>query len=56
MTKPVANVQVRKHALGTFVVDPLFHIHPKEKIPLKNTAKLAGVNEPIERTYMQRLS
>jgi hypothetical protein len=56
MSKAVTNVQVRKQTLGTFAGDPLCHIHQKEKIPLKNAAKLAGVNEPIERTYMQRMS
>jgi adenylyl- and sulfurtransferase ThiI len=28
----VTNVQVRKHAFSTFVINPLFHIYQKEKI------------------------
>ena len=45
------NVKVGKHTLGTFVGDPLFRIHQKEKIPQKIAAKLASANEPIERPY-----
>jgi hypothetical protein len=33
--KPVTNVQVKKHALGTFVVNPLVHISQREKIASK---------------------
>jgi hypothetical protein len=29
---PITNVQVEKHALSTFVINPLFHIYQKEKI------------------------
>ena len=29
---PVTNVEVRKHALSTFVIDPLVHIYQKEKM------------------------
>jgi predicted GTPase len=32
MSKLVTNVQVRKHALSTFVVNSFIHIHQKEKI------------------------
>ena len=35
-SKPVTNVEVRKHALSTFVVNPLVHICQKEKIAAKN--------------------
>ena len=35
-SKPGTNVQVRKHALNTFVIHPLVHIDQKEKIAAKN--------------------
>jgi hypothetical protein len=35
MSKPVTNVQVRKHALSTFVANPLVYIYQKEKIAPK---------------------
>ena len=38
----VRNVQVRKHTLRIFVINPLFHISQKAKI----TAKIAIVNRP----------
>jgi hypothetical protein len=39
MSKPVANVHVRKQALSMFIVNPLIHIHQKKKI----AAKIAGI-------------
>jgi hypothetical protein len=35
-SKPVTNVQVRKHALVIVVINPLVHIYQKEKIVAKN--------------------
>ena len=32
MSDAVTNIQVRKHALSTFVVNSFIHIHQKEKI------------------------
>jgi hypothetical protein len=34
-SKPVRNVLMRKHALSTFVINPLVHIYQKEKIATK---------------------
>jgi hypothetical protein len=39
-SKSDANVQVRKHALSTFVIDPLVHIYQKEKIAAKNRSRM----------------
>ena len=44
MSKPDTNAQVKKHILGTFVINPLFHIHQKKKIALEIAAKIASVN------------
>ena len=42
-SKPVTNVQMRKHALSTFVVNPLIHIHQKEETTaLIRTLELRG--------------
>jgi hypothetical protein len=42
-----SNVQVRKHALSTFIINPLVGIH-QEKMSLKIAAKIASVNGPLE--------
>jgi hypothetical protein len=38
---------VKKNALSTFVVNPLIHIHQKEKIALEIAVKVASVNRPL---------
>jgi hypothetical protein len=35
MSEPVTNIQVRKHALSTFVINQLVHIGQKKKITLE---------------------
>ena len=33
----MTNVQVKKHAPGTFVTNPHYHIHQKEKVAVNHT-------------------
>jgi hypothetical protein len=37
---------VEKNPLSTFVVNPLIHIHQKEKIALEFAVKIASLNGP----------
>ena len=48
MSKPDTNVQVKKHILRTFVINPHFHICQKKKIALEIVAKIAGINGPLQ--------
>jgi hypothetical protein len=43
-SKAVTNVQVRKHALSTFVINPLVHIYQKEQIAVRNRLSVRIVN------------
>ena len=45
-SKPDTSVQVKKHILNTFVINPLFHICQKKKIALEMADKFASVNGP----------
>jgi hypothetical protein len=56
MSELVTNVQVKKNALDTFVINPLIHIRQKEKIALKIAVKVASVNGPLRITLQAILS
>ena len=52
--KPVTNIQVRKHAQSTFVINPRVHIYQKEKIVLKIAAIYASVKAGQTRMWVEK--
>jgi hypothetical protein len=56
MSELVTNVQVKKNALDTFVINPLIHIRQKDEIALEIAVKVASVSGPLGITLQAILS